>query len=132
MTRIWKMLLIAAGFALLFGAGVMTGQRKYGKPKSVVHVVTLYWKDGTTDEQKKQVFDAAEKLAASYPGIRNVWLKSIKVQGEIEGHNIQNAFVMEFADEQALKDYSNSEAQKEFYTVYLPLRGESRTHDITN
>lgn len=24
-----------------------------GKPKSIIHVVTLYWKDGTTAAQKK-------------------------------------------------------------------------------
>jgi hypothetical protein len=39
---------------------------------------------------------------------------------------------MEFADEQALKDYANSPAQQEWYKVYTPIRGRSTTFDITN
>jgi hypothetical protein len=39
---------------------------------------------------------------------------------------------MEFADEAALKAYTDSPAQKKWYEVYLPIRGESRTFDITN
>jgi hypothetical protein len=34
--------------------------------------------------------------------------------------------------EQAVKDYTDSPAQKEWYKIYLPLRGQSTTHDITN
>ena len=39
---------------------------------------------------------------------------------------------MEFKDEQALKDYAGSDAQKEWYKVYLPIRARSTTFDITN
>jgi hypothetical protein len=39
---------------------------------------------------------------------------------------------MEFADEAALKAYSGSDAQKEWYKVYLPIRAKSTTFDITN
>jgi hypothetical protein len=39
---------------------------------------------------------------------------------------------MEFADEAALKAYSGSPAQKEWYKAYLPIRKESTTFDITN
>jgi hypothetical protein len=39
---------------------------------------------------------------------------------------------MEFESEDALKKYADSPAQKEWYKVYLPVRGESRTHDVTN
>ena len=39
---------------------------------------------------------------------------------------------MEFASEDALKKYAESPAQKEWYKVYLPIREESTTHDITN
>ena len=49
-----------------------------------------------------------------------------------QGDGYQNAFVMEFKDEKSLKDYADSPAQKEWYKIYLPLRGESTTHDITN
>jgi hypothetical protein len=39
---------------------------------------------------------------------------------------------MEFASEQALKDYAGSAAQKKWYEVYLPIREASTTFDITN
>ena len=39
---------------------------------------------------------------------------------------------MEFESEEALKKYADSDAQKKWYEAYLPIRQESRTHDITN
>ena len=39
---------------------------------------------------------------------------------------------MEFASEKALADYTDSDAQKEWYKVYTTIREESTTFDITN
>ena len=75
----------------------------------------------------KEALDGAAALPAKFKGITRVWVKSIKVQG---GKN--NAIVMEFADEAALKAYTDSDAQKEWYKVYLPIRKSSTTFDITN
>ena len=116
--------------ALLAFAGLAAGlfaQNKFGKPKSVIHVVTVSWKEGTTPAQIKAAIDGVEKVAATYPGIKNVWLRSIKVQG-----GRTHAFVMEFESEDALKKYTDSPAQLEWYKLYLPIREESTTHDITN
>lgn len=96
-------------------------------PKSVIHVVTVSWKAGTTPEQIKAALDGAHKLPAAFPGITRVWTKTIKAQGERT-----HAIVMEFASEKALKDYADSEAQKEWYKAYLPIRERSTTFDITN
>lgn len=101
---------------------------QFGKPKSVVHVVTVKWKEGTTPTQIDAAIKGVEKVAGAYPGIKNVWIKTLKVQGE----GYQNAFVMEFKDEAALTAYADSDAQKEWYKIYLPIRGQSTTHDITN
>ena len=96
-------------------------------PKSVIHIVTVAWKEGTTPEQIQAALDGAKALPATYKGITHVWTKSIKVQGEWS-----TVFVMEFADEAALKAYAGSDAQKEWYKLYLPIRDHSNTHDITN
>jgi hypothetical protein len=121
---------LAAG-AILFGAGLLAA--KAGKqPQSVIHVVTLYWKAGITDAQKQAALDGVVQMSRTYPGIKNIWVKSIKVQGKIGEHAVQSAFVMEFANQKALDNYKDSAAQKEWYKVYLPARGESRTFDITN
>jgi hypothetical protein len=39
---------------------------------------------------------------------------------------------MEFASEKALEDYAGSDAQKKWYEVYIAVREESTTFDITN
>src|SRR3954469_13774049 len=102
-------------------------------PKSVIHIVTIAWKEGTTPEQIKAALDGAQALPAAYPGITRVWTRSIKVQNPT-GTKIPrtHVIVMEFADEKALKDYTDSDAQKAWYKVYMPIRQESTTHDITN
>ena len=117
------MTLTIAGL-LTLGAAAVSAQTA---PKSVIHVVTVSWKAGTTPEQIKTALDGVQALPAQFKGITRVWTKSIKVQG-----GKANAFVMEFVDEAALKAYAGSEVQKEWYKTYLPIRGESTTFDITN
>jgi antibiotic biosynthesis monooxygenase (ABM) superfamily enzyme len=97
-------------------------------PKSIIHVVTLKWKPGTTPEQIKAALDGVQALPSQYKGITRVWTNAIKVQGE----GITHAFVMEFADAESFKAYTDSAAQKKWYEVYLPIRGQSTTFDITN
>jgi len=96
-------------------------------PKTVIHVVTVKFKAEATPAQIKAALDGVVALPSKYKGIKHVWVKSIKVQGDKT-----HAFVMEFADEAALKAYTDSAAQKEWYQVYLPIRDESTTFDITN
>lgn len=102
-------------------------------PKSVVHIVTVAWKAGTTSEQIKAALDGAQALPAAYKGITRVWTRAIKVQNA-PGTTIPRThiIVMEFADEKALKDYTDSDAQKAWYKLYLPIREQSTTHDVTN
>jgi len=96
-------------------------------PKSVIHVVSVNWKAEATPEQIKAALDGVQALPAANAGITRVWTKAIKVQGKWSA-----VFVMEFADEAALKAYAGSAAQKEWYKTYMPIRGNSNTHDITN
>lgn len=117
------MTLMIAGLMSL-GAATVSAQTA---PKSVIHVVTVSWKTGTTPEQIKAALDGVQALPAQFKGIARVWTKSIKVQG-----GKANAIVMEFVDEAALKAYADSPAQKEWYKVYLPIRDASTTFDITN
>jgi uncharacterized protein (DUF1330 family) len=98
-----------------------------GKPKSVIHVITVKWKPAATEAQIGKAIKAAETM--NYPGLKNVWTRPIKMQLD-EGY--KNIIVMEFESEDALKKYADSPAQKAWYEVYMPIREESRTHDITN
>jgi len=123
-----KMILGGMGAMLLFGAGLMVGANKFGQPKSVLHVVTVRWKADSTEAQRKAAVDGVAKMAAELPGVKNVWLKTLKVQGE----NYNAAFVMEFADEAAFQAYADSPAHKDWEKLYLAVRDRSTTHDITN
>ena len=118
------LLVLWTAFLLAFGACNLAAQPE---PKTVIHVVTVKWKTEATPEQIKAALDGVRALPKAYKGITRVWVKAIKVQGDKT-----HAFVMEFADEKALKDYADSPAQKEWYKVYLPIREQSTTFDITN
>lgn len=123
-----QFLMIAlAALMLTVGATNMDAVIKKTAPATVIHVVTVKWKAGTKPEQIKAALDGVQALPAKYKGIVRVWTESIKVQG-----GKANAFVMEFKDEAALKAYTDSPAQKEWYKTYLDIREESTTFDITN
>jgi Stress responsive A/B Barrel Domain len=121
--KILTLTLIAACLLTLSAANLSAQT----EPKSVIHVITVAWKKGTTPEQIQAAMDGVRALPGRYKGVLRVWTRSIKVQGDKA-----NAIVMEFADEAALKAYAGSPAQKEWYKVYMPIRDESTTFDITN
>lgn len=120
-----RTILSVVGALLLLVVGALLAAP--GKPKSVIHVITVQWKSSATPDQINAALKAAENI--DYPGLKNVWTRPIKMQLP-EGY--KNIIVMEFASEDALKKYADSPAQKKWYDVYMPLREESRTHDITN
>jgi len=97
------------------------------KPKTVIHVITVQWKSNATEDQIAKAIKGVETM--NYPGLKNVWTRPIKMQ---LAEGFKSIFVMEFASEQALKEYADSPAQKAWYDVYMPIREESRTSDITN
>lgn len=120
-----KLLVLLLGAVLSLGA--LSATASDTAPKSVMHVVTVSWKAGTTPEQIQAALDGAKALPAAYPGIARVWTKTIKAQGERT-----HVIAMEFKDEQALKDYAKSPAQTEWYKLYTPIRERSTTFDVTN
>jgi hypothetical protein len=124
--------LLGALLPVLLITGIVIGQNQFGAPKSVVHVVTLKWKKEATAAQRQQALDGVRVMASKIPGIRNIWIKTLKVQGPSADMPFDAAFVMEFADEAALKAYADHPAHREWEAIYIPIRESSRTHDITN
>jgi hypothetical protein len=136
-----RTVVLASAALLALGAGAAWAANKYGKPKTIIHVVTLSYKEGTTDAQKKQVLDGVEKMASEIPGIRNVWLKAAKVQGyqyeklangSTEYRRMTDAFVMEFESDAAMAAYAEHPAHAAWEKIYVPLRHRSATSDVTN
>jgi antibiotic biosynthesis monooxygenase (ABM) superfamily enzyme len=124
MTR--KMFLTALAAAAMLATVAAAADTK---PKTVIHVITVKWNADAKPAQIEQAIQAAEALPSQYPGIIHVWTKPIKKQIP-DGYN--HVIVMEFSSEDALKKYADSAAQKKWYEVYMPIREESRTSDITN
>lgn len=122
-----KKLLLALLASTLLAFGASSALAADSAPQTVIHVVSVKWKADATKEQIKAALDGVQALPKAFPGITRVWTNAFKVQGEWS-----HVFVMEFADKAALEKYAGSEAQKEWYKVYMPVRERSNTHDITN
>jgi hypothetical protein len=124
-----KVGIAVAGLAL-FGAGILVGQKTFGAPSTVLHVVTVRWTKDSTPAQQQAALDGVKTMAAGYPGIKNVWTKSFKVQSEKNDYT--SAFVMEFQSQKALEDYVTAPSHVAWKKLYDPIHDESKTHDITN
>jgi hypothetical protein len=123
-----KRLAVIGGVLAVFAAGIVTGANTFETPKSVLHIMTVQWKSTATAEQKAAAIDGVRKMAAEIPGVKSVWLKTLKVQPG----DYNNVIVMEFKDQAAFDHYADNPAHRAWETVYLPVREESRTHDVTN
>jgi antibiotic biosynthesis monooxygenase (ABM) superfamily enzyme len=121
-----KNLLLAVAATLMLGTGLFAAD---ATPKTVIHVITVQWKADATPEKIAKVLSVVADMPSQYPGLTHVWTRPIKKQIP-DGYS--HVIVMEFASEEALTKYVDSPAQKKFYEVYMPLREESKTSDITN
>jgi len=121
---------IALSALAVFGAGMLAGQKmnSFKTPSSVLHVITVQWKSDATDTQKQAALDGVKAMAGQVPGVTNIWLKTLKVQPQ----DYHAVIAMEFKDKAAFDAYAANPAHKEWEKVYLPVRRESTTHDVTN
>ena len=127
-----KKLLLSLVASSLLASGALAADQS-SAPNSVIHVITVAWKEGTKPEQIQAAVDGVKALPAAFKGITRVWVKAIKVQNPKElTLPKSHVFVMEFADEAALKAYAGSDAQKKWYESYTPIRAQSTTYDVTN
>lgn len=134
-----KRSLMLASAAAVFILMALGAANKFGAPRTVIHVVTILWKEDSTPEQQQAALDGVKKMAAEIPGIKNVWIKSTKVQGRAKptkdgkpGRPYDAAFAIEFADQAAADRYVDHPAHLEWNKTYLAIREESTSHQITN
>ena len=126
MNSISRKILLVCALAAVFALGMVAGQNKFGQPKSILHIITVQWAPESTPGQRQAAIDGVKTMASQIPGVTNVWLKTIKVQGK------DAVIVMEFKDQAAFDAYVDHPAHKKWEEIYLPIRGQSQTHDITN
>ncbi|HZL55934.1 MAG TPA: Dabb family protein [Bryobacteraceae bacterium] len=109
-------------------AGLLFAANAFNAPSTILHIVVVKWKADSTPQQQQAAIDGLRKMAADVPGIKNVWVKKVKVQPA----DYNTSFAIEFENKAAFDAYTNSPAHKTWEKLYLPYREESNTQDITN
>ena len=119
---------LAAAALVLFGAGVLAGARTYLKPNTVIQLVTIKWTTDAAPEQRRAAIEGVEKMATEIPGVKNVWLRSIRVQPR----DFMTAFAIEFEDRAGAERFARHPAHEIWSKSFLPIIEESRTQQVTN
>jgi len=122
----WWLAGVICGVAL--ASGVAAAQRSYGTPTSIIHVVSVQWKAEAAEAERQRALEGVKGMAAKIPGIKNVWVKATRVQPR----EFNAAFAIEFEDRAAADAYVEHPAHKEWEGIYLPIREQSRSLQITN
>jgi len=112
----------------IFAGGYVAGQNRFGQPKTIIHVVEIKWQPGVTDADKQRVLDGVKKVAASVPGVKNIWLKADR----LEPRDFNTAFAIEFTDRAAADAYAESPLHEAWDSLYVPLRYSSISIQVTN
>jgi hypothetical protein len=122
---------MAAGLLLggaIFAGGYAAGQARFGQPKTILHLVEVKWNPGVTDAQKQEVISGVKEMAGKIPGIKNVWLKSER----LEPRDFSWAYAIEFRDRDAADNYAESPIHEAWAKKYVPLRNASVSIQVTN
>jgi stress responsive alpha/beta barrel protein len=103
-------------------------QNNFGTPKSIIHVSIIQWKAGVSDADKKQALEGVKEMAAKIPGMKNVWIKGLRVQPE----GYTDAFAIEFENQAAADRYAKDPVHDKWTEAFLKIREASISPQITN
>lgn len=126
--RFGRVPLAVAAAAVLLLAGWAAAAKLYGRPKTVLQVVTIKWTSEAAPEQRRAALEEIEKAAAAAPGVRNLWLRALRVQPR----DFMSAFAIEFEDAPSAERFPATPAYEQWRKHYLPLIEESYTQQLTN
>lgn len=119
---------LAAVFGILIClTTVVSAEDKASMPSTIIHHVTLKWKDGVSDADKEKALSGLKEIAMSTQGVKNIWMKSIKVQPK----EYSQTFVIEFENDAALKAYAAHPKKKEWDDFYYSIR-ETSYNSVTS
>jgi hypothetical protein len=113
---------------LLVGKLLSASAQGVNMPKTIIHHVTLKWKDGTTDADKQKVIDGLKAILSEVKGVKGLWIKSIKVQPG----DFSQTFVIEFENQAALDAYAKHTKKKAWNDLYYSIREVSYNSVTTN
>jgi hypothetical protein len=123
-------LISLAVLAVVFVAGVVVGQQKrmVGQPKTIIHFVSIKWRAGVPEAERAKAIDGIRKMANQIPGIKNVWIKTIRVQPQ----DFNAVFAIEFVNQDAADDYRDHPAHAAWDKEFQVLRDNSLSGQATN
>ena len=128
MTTFIRTALVALLMALGATVGWVAAQSSFGTPKSIIHVSIIQWKAGVSDADKKQALEGVKEMAAKIPGMKNVWIKAIRVQPE----GYTDAFAIEFENQAAADRYAKDPVHDKWTEAFIKIREASISPQITN
>jgi hypothetical protein len=114
--------------AVLLLAGYAAGQNKFGQPRTVLAISLIKFNPGVTDAQAQKVLDGVKEMAAKIPGIKNIWLKTARM----EPRNFDATFVIEFVDRAAADRYAESPIHDAWSKQLQQIRLTSISPQVTN
>jgi hypothetical protein len=132
--RIAKLLvgaaLFSAGMAVgnWHAASVATAQNRFGQPKTVIHVVVYKWKSTTSQDDKDKALGGLKTLAAQIPGVKNIWLKTLRNQIR----DFDGVYAIEFASLEAAADYAENPKHEVWRKRWEELRENSLSFQVSN
>jgi hypothetical protein len=128
LTTAIRTLLVTTLLALSVTATWLVAQNRFAAPKTIIHVSLIQWKEGVPAAAKKQALDGVKDMAAKIPGIKNVWIKAVRVQPE----GYHDAFVIEFENQAAADRYAKDPVHDKWTEAFLKIREASISPQITN
>lgn len=120
--------LVTTLMALSATATWLVAQNSFGTPRTIIHVSIIQWKAGVSDADKKQVLDGVKEMAAKIPGMKNVWIKGIRVQPQ----GYHDAFAIEFENQAAADRYAKDPVHDKWTEAFAKIREASISPQITN
>jgi Stress responsive A/B Barrel Domain len=128
MTTFIRTALVTLLMALSATVSWIAAQNSFGTPKSIIHVSIIQWKAGVTDADKKQALEGVKEMAAKIPGMKNVWIKAIRVQPQ----GYHDAFAIEFENQAAADRYAKDPVHDKWTETFAKIREASISPQITN
>jgi hypothetical protein len=116
--------------AAVFAGGYLLGQvrKKASTPPTLIHFVAVKWRAESSEAGRQKVLDGIKTMATQIPGIKNVWIKTIRIQ--VSGYNA--VYAIEFASRDAADDYRDHPAHKEWEKAYSEIRETSISMQASN
>ncbi len=115
--------------ALFFLTGFDQGYAQtVNMPKTIIHHVTLKWKADATDAAKEKVLADLQSILSEIKGVKNLWIKSQKVQPK----EYNQTFVIEFENQAALDAYAKHPKKDAWNKAYYAIRETSYNSVTTN